>query len=80
MELFSVSIVIIAVGLFLWAGGYLKWSRLLPKYDPLRGVPCVPGFLTTVTGIILFAFYWHAIVGIAVFLLICYIIFKLIVS
>ena len=51
------------VGVGAWGFGHWKWTRHLPKFDPLRGKATIPGFLLVVISIVLFAFYWHWIVG-----------------
>jgi len=57
------SIIVGVLGVAAWVGGYLRFTRHLPKYDSLRGLPCVPGMLLVVVGVILFAFFWHWVVG-----------------
>lgn len=63
MSLFWASVALFVLGVGAWAGGYLKWTRHLPKWDKLRGLPCVPGFLMVIVSVVLFGFFWHWVVG-----------------
>lgn len=63
MTLLWTSLVLFLLGVLAWAGGYLKWTRHLPEYHPFRGLPCVPGLVLVVISLVLFAFFWHWVVG-----------------
>lgn len=68
---------ILALGLVVWVRGYRKTAKLPPR-DRSRGMACVPGLLLTVLAVVLFAFYWHWIVGGAVVLALAYGAYKMI--
>lgn len=51
-----------SLGVAVWVWGYRKMAKQ-PARDRSRGLVCVPGLLITVLAVILFAFYWHWIVG-----------------
>ena len=63
MALMWFSIILFIIGVAAWCGGYLKFTVNLPRYDPLRGMACVPGLLMVLTSIILFCFFWHWVLG-----------------
>lgn len=70
--------VVFVLGVAAWAGGYLKFDRKLPQRDPSRGIASIPGLLLVVLSFILFAFYWHWVVGGLSILAIGYIGYRLI--
>jgi hypothetical protein len=52
------------------------WGK--SKHDPLRGLPCIHGFLLTLIGVVMFCWWLHGALGILAILALAFAAYRLI--